>query len=130
MRKVLLQVETEKTVNRRFLIPLTAILLAVILILAFAVGYLVSKDKGFFDVTSIFKSENENTILLNEFVVNINSNNDRRGYLKVEMALMYNDKKDGEVIETNINKIRDIIINNLMYKSSDDILNVESLKKS
>lgn len=104
------------------------ILIVMVLIISFTLGYVMLKNKDFFDITKILNANKEHTILLNEFIVNIQSENNKKSYLKIEMALMYTNKKDGELIESNINKIRDIIINNLMDKSSSEILDVENIK--
>lgn len=81
------------------------------------------------NIMKLFKEEEERTILLEEFVINLKSDTRSKDYLKIEMALMYEDKKDGEVLDSNKNKIRDIIIKELRNKTSDEMLDVDETRK-
>lgn len=111
---------------------LIIILIIALLITSTILGYFVVKNRDSLGITKLFNSNSEKTILLNEFVVNLKSETARKSYLKLQIALMYNDKKDGKTIESNVNKIRDTIINNLLDKTSNEILdgsNINNLKE-
>lgn len=110
------------------------IVIAIILTLVVALligGFFIMKNEKIVELLKTAKTTKEETILLNEFLVNLKSENGKKSYLKVQIALMYNDKKDGELIAASTNKIRDIIINNLLGKTSEDIIdgdNINNLK--
>lgn len=105
------------------------VLVLIILILVLAsiliIGYLLVKDKGAADLASVFKAEEENTILLDEFIVNLKSERSMKNYLKIKIALMYTDEKQEKNLNSNVNKIRDVIINQLRSKTPEDMLDIE-----
>lgn len=111
-------------INKILIISLIAFL-----ILSLVLMFFLLKDKVQIDITKLFKVQAEDSISLDEFIVNINNDNGRKGYLKLELALMYTNKKGGKLIEANINKIRDIVITNLMQKSSSDFSSVEGISE-
>ncbi len=115
------------TEKRKLSKPLIIVIILILLALTVVFGYLVLK--GNVNITKLFnKNKNkEHTILLNEFVVNLKSDNNKKSYLKMQIALMYENKKDGVIIESNVNKIRDIIINNLLGKTSTDIIDEDNI---
>lgn len=100
------------------------LLIVIILMVGVSVFFLVS-DKSMADIKSKFQSKDEYTILLDEFVTNLKNEDRGKNYLKIQVALMYTDKKDAPAIEANTSKIRDIILNDLRGKGADEILEVE-----
>ena len=48
-----------------------------------------------------------------------------RNYLKIKIALMYTDEKQEKNLSSNVNKIRDVIINQLRSKTPEEILDIE-----
>lgn len=100
------------------------LLVLIILIVGVSVFFLVS-DTGVEDIKAKFESKDEYTILLDEFVTNLQNEDKGKNYLKIQVALMYTDKKDSPAIEANTSKIRDIILNDLRGKGADEILAVE-----
>ena len=64
--------------------------------------------------------------MLDEFVVNLKSEGSIKHYLKVKIALMYTEEKQGILIESSVNKIRDVIISNLREKSYKEMLEAEN----
>lgn len=105
------------------------ILLVIIVVVVAVSAYFIISGKKMIDTTKKFKADDEYTILLEEFVTNLQNENRGKNYLKIQVALMYDDKKATKTIESNINKIRDIVLNNLREKSSDEILNVKNTPK-
>lgn len=106
-------------------------LIIIILLVAILVGvgitaYLMISGKSFKDAKGMIESEDEYTIPLDEFVTNLQNQEKGKNYLKIQVALMYTDKKDAEIIESNINKIRDIILNDIREKTSSQILEVKN----
>lgn len=106
------------------------VFIIILLIAALVFGYFMLRDREFFDASKLLvgKGVKEETILLDEFVVNLKSENNKKSYLKVQMALMYTDVKQAETIKANVNKIRDIIINNILDKSASEVLEKENIK--
>lgn len=104
------------------------VLLALILFLTAAILFFVISDNEVTNIMQTFQSQGENTILLEEFVVNLKDSGRIKHYLKVTMALMYTDEKQTEVIESSINKIRDTIIGNIRTKTYEDLLKDEGSK--
>lgn len=103
-------------------IILFALVLAIAVVAFFAYSYLT---KSF-----IFKgeSEDEKTITqvyaLDEFVVNLKDPVSKR-YLKTKIALGIENEKDIELLEENQMHIRDVIIQTLRSKTTDEIMAVE-----
>ena len=98
-------------------------LLTVILILVLGIGYLLILNQQIPEISTIFKSNGEYTIPLDEFVVNLKSETSVNSYLRISIALMYTDEKYGDEINTSINKIREVVITNLREKTASDFLN-------
>lgn len=116
---MVMEVKEKRNLDRIFII----ILLTAILILVLGIGFLLITDNGMPDFSAILKSNGEYTIPLDEFVVNLKSeNNNVRRYLKISMALMYTNEDHGVDISANMNKIRDLVISNLREKTADDLL--------
>lgn len=111
--------ETSKKKDKGKLVII--ILLVIVLILASVIGYFLVTGKQPSDITKNFESNEEYTVLLDEFVVNLRSENSIKNYLKIEVALMYTEEKQGETINFHVNKIRDIIIRNMRSKTSSEI---------
>lgn len=106
---------------------LIVVLLAVILFLG--IGYLLLLDKEMPDLTTIFKSNGEYTIPLDEFVVNLKSNKPVNNYARLSIALMYTDESYGNELVNNMSKIRDLVITNLRNRTAEDLLNEESISQ-
>ena len=119
--------EPTKNKSKSKLKIIIIIIVVLILVVGSIVGYMVVTGKQKADIINMFVSHDENTMLLDEFVLNLRSKTGTKSYLKVQMALMYTDSKQTELINTNVNKIRDIIINELREKTSQDILDTESI---
>lgn len=119
--------ETTKNKSKSKLKIIIIIIIVLVLVVGSIVGYMVVTGKQKADIIKMFVSHDENTILLDEFVVNLRSDNGLKNYLKIQMALMFTDGKKLELINSNVNKIRDIIINELREKTSQDILATESI---
>lgn len=117
---------THKKRDSRFII---VFLLVVILALTSVIGYFVVSDKGISDIVKIFKNDEEFTILLDEFILNLRSENLAKNYLRINIALMYTEEKHGKVINLNISKIRDIIIKDLGEKNAMEMLDGDNTLK-
>ena len=102
---------------------LIIVLLTAILILVLGIGFLLLSENDMPDFSNILKSNGEFTIPLDEFVVNLKSDNKNiKNYLKISIALMYTNEDHGTDIGANINKIRDIVISNLREKTASDLM--------
>lgn len=108
---------------------LIVVLLAVILFLLVGIGYLLLLDKEMPDLTTIFKSNGEYTIPLDDFVVNLKSNKPVNNYARLSIALMYTDESYENELVNNMSKIRDLVITNLRNRTAEDLLNEESISQ-
>lgn len=104
---------------------LIIVLLIVILIGIAGGAFFIVTDKTTSDIKEIFQSKDEYTISLDEFVTNLQTQENSKNYLKIEVSLMYKDKKNTEIIESNISKIRDIVLNDLREKTPEEVLEVD-----
>lgn len=120
------EVSEQKTNKKSKTKIIIIILLVLVLISTILVGYFIVSGKKVADIVKMFESNEEYTILLDEFVVNLSGESDVNNYLKVQVALMYTDEKKGEIINFNVNKVRDIIIQDLRDKNAVQILNEEN----
>lgn len=121
---------TERAKSKNKTRIIIAVSLITVLILGLFIGYLLLSDSRISFIIKELKSADEYTLPLEEFVVNLHSENGlSKNYLKVEIALMYKVKKHEKVINANINKIRDVIINDFMKKSAHDILDANNIPK-
>lgn len=122
-------VTVEATEKKKKPKALLIILLVLVLISASLIGYLFLRNKQLSDIVKVIKPDKEYTLLLNQFIVNLQTEDDRKSYLKVQIALMYTDKKAGKMISSNESKIRDVILKNILEKSPEDILDEENIVK-
>ena len=103
-------------------------LLALILFLTAAILVFVVSDNEGESILPTFQTkeeDGENTMLLEEFIVNLKESGKIKHFLKITMALMYTDTDQTEVIEANINKIRDSIIESIRTYTYEDLLKDE-----
>lgn len=115
--------EKEKKSKSKLII---IILLAVIVVMVAISAFFLVSGKSFGDIKEGMKSKDEYTIALDEFVTNLKNEDRGKNYLKIQVALMYKDKKNTETINANLSKIRDVILNDLREKTSTEILEVEN----
>nr|WP_283244287.1 flagellar basal body-associated FliL family protein [Wansuia hejianensis] len=73
----------------------------------------------------LFEKENEHTLLLDEFVVNLRSEKGSRHYLKVEISLMFTKDGQAKVLEESKDKVRDVILKKLREKSYEELIDVD-----
>lgn len=103
-------------------------LLALILFLTAAILVFVVSDNEGESILPTFQTkeeDGENTMLLEEFIVNLKESGKIKHFLKITIALMYTDTDQTEVIEANINKIRDSIIGSIRTYTYEDLLKDE-----
>lgn len=115
---------TEKKSNLRLII---IILLVVVIVLTTVIGYFLISGQQVSDVMEKLNPTEEHTVLLKEFLVNLKFENNRKNYLKVQLALMYTDKKQMMVIDSNTSKIRDVILFELRKYNAEEILDSEEM---
>lgn len=120
-----MEVKEKKSYDKILIIGL----LVVILLLVVGIGFLLVSEKTLPDISTMFKANGEYTILLDEFLVNLQSERPVNNYLKVKIALMFEDEKQGATIDASVNKIRDTIISNLRTKTASDMLNTDKVEK-
>lgn len=126
MKKVMMPMEknNEKKSNLRLII---IILLVVVILLTAVIGYFLISGRQVSDVMEKLNPTEEHTVLLKEFLVNLKFENNRKNYLKVQIALMYTDKKQMLLIDSNTSKIRDVILFELRKHNAEEILEGEAM---
>lgn len=118
--------EKENKVEKKGKTKLIIIILLVVIVAVVAIAaFFIVTDKSLGDLKTMFQSDEEFTILLDEFVTNLQSPESGKRYLKIQVALMYKDKKNTPKIESNTSKLRDIIVNDLRERTAEEILEVE-----
>lgn len=127
---------TEPTKNAKKKRPKLKILIIIILLIVvlFLGGfiYLQVTDTTIADIMESFDKEEQLTMSLDEFLVNLKSPANMRNYLKVKISLMYTDSSKTEMLTANTSKIRDIILDNLRGRGYEDVTTnegIDTLKK-
>ncbi len=127
---------TEPTKNAKKKRPKLKILIIIILlIVVLLLGgfiYLQVTDTTIADIMESFDKEEQLTMSLDEFLVNLKSPANMRNYLKVKISLMYTDSSKTEMLTANTSKIRDIILDNLRGRGYEDVTTnegIDTLKK-
>ncbi len=90
------------------------------------IGNLVT-GKSQFEVASVEVqkkfNKDEISVPLEEFLVNLADGEDgETSYIRTEVSLLTNNAKNAEIIETNMDLIRDSVINKLRQKGAAEIL--------
>lgn len=116
-----IDVSEKKSISKIIIIAL----LVMILLLTAAILVFVISDNPVQNIVNVFQSNGEYTIPLDEFVVNLKQDGNIRHYIKVTMALMFTNEDNGQIIESNVSKIRDVIISTLRSKTYNDVLDDE-----
>lgn len=113
--------------NSKSKIIIIALLVIIVAIVSVSAYFLISGQSAATggEVVKKSKDKDEYTILLDEFVTNLKSEKKGKDYLKIQVAIMTTDKKSAKAIEEDTNKIRDIVLNDLRGKTSEQILEVE-----
>lgn len=111
------------------------ILIVVILLFGAVFAYFAITGKKVSDVMDTFQKDQEFTLLLDDFVVNLvgEDNTTSKNYLKIQVALMYTDKKQETLLSENISKIRDVIVEDLRNNTAAGLsstVNVEKVKEN
>lgn len=121
---MLMETQTKKKSKLKLVI---IILLVVVIIMGTGIGYFAISGKQVSDVVEKLKPIEEQTVLLKEFLVNLKFDGNKKTYLKVQIALMFTDKKQTEFINLNTSKIRDVIISELRKNSAEEVLDEKEL---
>lgn len=124
-----MDITNEKDSSRGLKI-IIAILLLLMAMVIFLVGFILVKGGGSADISDIFKGEiKEETYDLEEFVVNLQPENGRtKNYAKIKVSLMYNQSKDGKILEEHTSKIRDKVTNILRAKTATEMIKIENIE--
>ncbi|TJX66261.1 flagellar basal body-associated FliL family protein [Soehngenia saccharolytica] len=122
--------EVKKKKSKLKLIIIIVLIIAVLFLGAFI--YLKVTDTTIADIMKSFDKEEQLTMSLDEFVVNLKSPANMRSYLKVKISLMYTDSSKTEMLMINTSKIRDIILDNLREREYEEVTTnegIDALKK-
>jgi flagellar FliL protein len=106
---------------------LIIIILVLVVLLLGGFIYLQVTDSTIADIMESFEKEEQLTMSLEEFLVNLKSPANMRNYLKVKISLMYTDSSKTEMLIANTSKIRDIILNNLRGLEYEDVTTNEGI---
>lgn len=116
----------KKKPNR--LVVIIIILAAIILVGIVAVIFMATGIKVS-DITDKFVKHEEYIVEMDSFVVNLNTEGRTSNYLKIQVSLLYTDKKRGPVLEEKSSQIRDVVITDLMGYSPEQLLAEDGLEK-
>lgn len=105
---------------------IVVILVIFIIVLVSLLGYLLLPKGVFTGIKGFFISKKEYTVLLDEFILNLDTENNQKSYLKIELAMMYKDKKQTKTVVASTNKIRDIMLNELRGRTPEEMLDIKS----
>lgn len=119
--------EVKKKKSKLKLVIIIVLVIAVLFLGAFI--YLKVTGTTISDIMKSFDKEEQLTMSLDEFVVNLKSPANMRNYLKVKISLMYTDSSKTEMLTTNMSKIRDIILDNLREREYKDVTTNEGIDK-
>ncbi len=118
-----------KTEKKSKLSLIIIILLVVVILMTTVIGYFLISGTRVSDIVEKMNPEEQHTVLLKEFLVNLKFENNRKNYLKIQIALMYTDKKQMLLIDSNTSKIRDVILFELRKYNAEEILDSEAMLK-
>lgn len=119
--------EVKKKKSKLKLVIIIVLVIAVLFLGAFI--YLKVTGTTISDIMKSFDKEEQLTMSLDEFVVNLKSPANMRNYLKVKISLMYTDSSKTEMLMINTSKIRDIILDNLREREYKDVTTNEGIDK-
>lgn len=102
-----------------------------ILLIGSVIGYFLISGKSISDVMKSFQKEEEFTLVLDDFVVNLASEDEgpSKNYLKIQVAMMYTNSKHEVILMENESKIRDMIIEDLRKNSALDMSSGEKVNE-
>jgi len=119
--------EPKKKKSKLKLIIIIVVILAVLFLAGFIYLRVANTTVG--EIIESFQKEEQLTMNLDEFVVNLKSPANTRNYLKVKISIMYTDSAKTEMLMNSTSKIRDIILDNLREKEYEDVTTNEGIAK-
>jgi flagellar protein FliL len=103
---------------------LAIILIVVSVVVAIGVISVIFMTKGG-NLTAFaanFQKDEEYVLQMDSFVVNLSKADQTNEYLKVQLSLVYKDKKKADTLALKSSQIRDVIIKDLMEYTSEQLL--------
>jgi flagellar protein FliL len=103
---------------------LAIILIVVSVVVAIGAISVVFMTKGG-NLTALaanFQKDEEYVLQMDSFVVNLSKADQTNEYLKVQLSLVYTDKKKADTLALKSSQIRDVIIKDLMEYTSEQLL--------
>lgn len=103
---------------------LAIILIVVSVVVAIGAISVVFMTKGgnFTALAANFQKDEEYVLQMDSFVVNLSKADQTNEYLKVQLSLVYTDKKKADTLALKSSQIRDVIIKDLMEYTSEQLL--------
>jgi flagellar protein FliL len=111
---------------------LAIILIVVSVVVAIGVISVIFMTKGG-NLTALaanFQKDEEYVLQMDSFVVNLSKADQTNEYLKVQLSLVYTDKKKADTLALKSSQIRDVIIKDLMEYTSEQLLMEGGLDKA
>lgn len=118
----------DEKINKNKLNLIIILLISLVVALVALVGLFIMKEKEAWDLSNVFNPGKEQSIALDEFVVNLKSEGRARNYLKIKVSLMCEDNEE-EIIIENTAKIRDILITQFRSKTAEEMLDTEKTEE-
>lgn len=111
--------KTKQGTNKTLLLAIIVVPLLVALGVV-AGHYFTSSDQAEED-TVFAKEEEEVTVPLEEFLVNVNSSSGRSRYVRMEISLSSSEEDAEETINNNLAKVRDAVIYTLYSQTTESV---------
>jgi flagellar protein FliL len=102
------------------------VMTVVVAIGAIAVVF-VTKGGNLTALAASFQKNEEYVLQMDSFVVNLSKTDQTNNYLKVQISLVYTDKKKADKLTLKSSQIRDVIIKDLMEYTSEQLLGAGGL---
>lgn len=114
----------KKGINSNLLMIISIPVLVAIGVLAGS--YMTGADTPIVSGHEIEEAAPEETVALEEFLLNLEPTNNRNNYIRLEVSLSSTQENGAEKITTNLDKIRDSIIHTVSRLTVDDVYNEEA----
>lgn len=83
---------------------------------------LMANDIKVSDLLAKLEKHEEYLVQMDNFVVNLETQEKKKVYLKTQISMLYTEKKMGKVLDKKTSQIRDVVIKSLMEYQSEDLL--------
>lgn len=105
------------------------ILIVIVLVVGIQFLFLRAYNVNLVDIRDVFLNGQNKNLLLQEFIVNIEDDNRVNSYLRIQISLECKDRGNKIEAEKNIDKIRDIVIMDLVDRNKKDFEDYKGISR-